>query len=105
MSEQAIRNRSPANSEAYYTKFCLWGSPDTIAAKIQQYADVGIGNVLLSFNNGLYEPNRVAATRRSLDLFVREVMPRFKDVLLPSNPLDIDLSDGLPASEERPAFL
>ena len=105
VSEQAIRNRPPANSEAYYTKFCLWGSPDTIAARIQQYADAGIGNVLLSFNNGLYEPDRIAVTRRSLDLFVREVMPRFKDIALPSNPLDIDLSGGLPATDERPAFL
>ena len=50
------------------------GSPDTVAAKIREYADVGVTQMMLWFTWGYNDPERV---RRSFQLFVDEVMPRF----------------------------
>ena len=77
VSQANLRVRPPATDASYYTRWCLWGSPDTIAKKMQTLADVGLGNVLLSFNNGLYDDERRKLTEKSMQLFVREVMPRF----------------------------
>lgn len=87
----AVRQRPPANDERYYNWACLWGSPDTVSRRIQAYADVGLGNLLLGFNNGLFDDDRRAVTRKTMDLFVREVMPRFVDIPTPKDPLAIDL--------------
>lgn len=92
LPEKAVRMRPPANDERYYNRFCLWGSPDTISRRLQLYVDAGIGNLLISFNNGLYEPERRRIGRKSFDLFIKEVMPRFKDTAPPRDPLAIDLS-------------
>ncbi len=75
------------------------GSPDTISKKLQTLADVGLGNVLMSFNNGLYDDERRKITEWSTKLFVDEVMPRFTSQKTPSDPLAIDLG-GEPASEK-----
>ena len=45
---------------------------------MEAYADAGIGNVLMSFNNGLHNEARVNSARKSLNLFPKEVMPRFQ---------------------------
>jgi alkanesulfonate monooxygenase SsuD/methylene tetrahydromethanopterin reductase-like flavin-dependent oxidoreductase (luciferase family) len=95
VSQEKVRLRPPANTEAYYSRFCLWGSPDTIAAKMQAYADAGIGNVLMSFNNGLHSEVRVKSARKSLNLFAQEVMPRFQALQAPHDPLAIDLGEGV----------
>jgi alkanesulfonate monooxygenase SsuD/methylene tetrahydromethanopterin reductase-like flavin-dependent oxidoreductase (luciferase family) len=93
----AVRVRPPANDPAYYRKFCLWGNPDTVAARLRQYDDIGLGNMLLCFNNGLFEPDRRKIGRKTFDLFVKEVMPRFKDSVTPIDPLERDLSDEVVA--------
>ena len=97
VSQHAVRIRPPANDERYYSRWCIWGSPDTIAARLQRYADVGIGNLLLSFNNGLYDAERRIITERTLRLFVDEVMPRFHHLPVPSDPLAVDLTGSTPA--------
>jgi alkanesulfonate monooxygenase SsuD/methylene tetrahydromethanopterin reductase-like flavin-dependent oxidoreductase (luciferase family) len=104
VSEHAVRVRPPANDERYYSRWCIWGSPDTIAARLQRYADVGIGNLLLSFNNGLYDAERRRITDTSLRLFVDEVMPRFHDLPVPTDPLAIDLDGAVPTATERLAY-
>jgi alkanesulfonate monooxygenase SsuD/methylene tetrahydromethanopterin reductase-like flavin-dependent oxidoreductase (luciferase family) len=106
VSQEKVRVRPPANTEAYYSRFCLWGSPDTIRAKLQGYADAGIGNVLMSFNNGLHTPARVESARRSLNLFANEVMPHFRSLQTPVEPLAVDLGEGvLPmGGQERLAY-
>ena len=52
-----------------------FGSPDTVATKIEAMRDLGIGQILcwMSFG-GLPQ----AKVRRSMELFAREVMPRFR---------------------------
>src|SRR4029077_10858994 len=94
VSQANLRVRPPATDPSYYKRWCLWGSPDTIAKKLQSLADVGLGNVLMSFNNGLYDDERRKPTEKSMALFVKEVMPRFPAIKTPTNPLAIDLGGG-----------
>ena len=61
----------------------------------------------MSFNNGLYDAERRKATERSINLFVKEVMPRFTNCVTPADPLAIDLKSGEPAplrTGERVAY-
>jgi len=74
-------------------------SPDTIAQKMQTLADVGLGNVLLSFNNGLYDDERRKLSENSMRLFVKEVMPCFTPQETPSDPLAIDLGGTAPSGK------
>jgi len=101
VSQANLRIRPPATDPSYYTRWCLWGSPDTIAKKMQTLADVGLGNVLLSFNNGLFDVDDKKTTEKSMRLFVKEVMPRFIAQKTPSDPLAIDLG-GTVAAAPKP---
>jgi alkanesulfonate monooxygenase SsuD/methylene tetrahydromethanopterin reductase-like flavin-dependent oxidoreductase (luciferase family) len=50
------------------------GSPDTVAHKIADLDQVGVGEVVCWMNFGGLAPEQV---RRSMRLFAEEVMPRF----------------------------
>jgi alkanesulfonate monooxygenase SsuD/methylene tetrahydromethanopterin reductase-like flavin-dependent oxidoreductase (luciferase family) len=52
-----------------------FGSPDTVAAKIEEMRGLGVGQLLCWMNFGGLPQDRV---RRSMDLFAREVMPHFR---------------------------
>jgi alkanesulfonate monooxygenase SsuD/methylene tetrahydromethanopterin reductase-like flavin-dependent oxidoreductase (luciferase family) len=52
-----------------------FGSPDTVAAKIQEMRAIGVGQVLCWMSFGGLAQERV---RRSMELFAREVMPAFR---------------------------
>jgi alkanesulfonate monooxygenase SsuD/methylene tetrahydromethanopterin reductase-like flavin-dependent oxidoreductase (luciferase family) len=52
-----------------------FGSPDTVAERIEQLRALGVGEVLCWMNFGGLPQHQV---RRSMDLFAREVMPRFR---------------------------
>jgi len=52
-----------------------FGSPDTVARHIAYMRDLGVGQVLCWMNFGGLPQNKI---RRSMDLFAREVMPRFR---------------------------
>jgi len=52
-----------------------FGSPDTVAEKIDQLRGLGVGEVLCWMNFGGLPQ---AGVRRSMELFAREVMPRFR---------------------------
>jgi alkanesulfonate monooxygenase SsuD/methylene tetrahydromethanopterin reductase-like flavin-dependent oxidoreductase (luciferase family) len=51
------------------------GSPDTVADRIGEMRDLGVGEVLCWMNFGGLPHERV---RRSMELFAREVLPRFR---------------------------
>ena len=51
------------------------GSPDTVADRIEEFQRLGVGEVLCWMNFGGLPQERV---RRSMELFAREVMPRFR---------------------------
>lgn len=66
------------------------GSPDTVAAKVQEHVDLGINHLLLRFIGDWTGTTRPIA-EASMRLFAREVMPRFKDIAPLQDPLAIDL--------------
>jgi alkanesulfonate monooxygenase SsuD/methylene tetrahydromethanopterin reductase-like flavin-dependent oxidoreductase (luciferase family) len=68
---------------------CLYGSPDTVAAELERFADLGVGNVLMSFNMGVYTPERRKTWDRSLELFAAEVLPRVSARVTPTDPLAV----------------
>ncbi|MQY39946.1 Alkanesulfonate monooxygenase [Streptomyces sp. RB17] len=67
-----------ARKPGWQRTWCLWGSPDTVAEHLREVAGVGIGNILGGFLGGTLTPQRTEWGRRSLELFAREVMPRFR---------------------------
>lgn len=67
-----------ALSEEWIRTWCLYGSPDTVAQQLRHYEELGVGNILMGFTNGPLTPERYALTRKSMNLFAGEVMPRFR---------------------------
>ena len=51
-----------------------FGSPDTVARHIETMRDLGVGQVMCWMNFGGLAQDKV---RRSMELFARDVMPRF----------------------------
>ena len=52
-----------------------FGSPDTVAARVEEFRRLGVGEMLCWMNFGGLPQDRV---RRSMELFAREVIPRFR---------------------------
>ncbi|KPI11985.1 luciferase family protein [Actinobacteria bacterium OK074] len=96
--------RPDYTSDEYIAQWCVYGTPDEVAEQIRPYADLGIGTVMLSFNNAPYDQEELAATRRSMRLFVDEVMPRFAHLRTPASPqetaIDVPVDTGSPS--DRP---
>ena len=61
--------------EGLVAETVAFGSPDTVARHIQTMRDLGIGHVLCWMNFGGLPQDKI---RRSMELFAREVMPRFR---------------------------
>jgi alkanesulfonate monooxygenase SsuD/methylene tetrahydromethanopterin reductase-like flavin-dependent oxidoreductase (luciferase family) len=61
--------------ESLVAETLAFGSPDTVARHIAEMRDMGVGQVMCWMNFGGLAQARV---RRSMELFVREVMPRFR---------------------------
>jgi alkanesulfonate monooxygenase SsuD/methylene tetrahydromethanopterin reductase-like flavin-dependent oxidoreductase (luciferase family) len=57
------------------TETLAFGSHETVARHIEQMRQLGVGQVLCWMNFGGLPEDKV---RRSMDLFAREVMPRFR---------------------------
>lgn len=71
-------------SQAISQTSYLWGSPETVAAKLQPLAELGVGNVMVNFREGLGAPSDPAVVQRSMRLFADEVIPRFAAVPAPA---------------------
>lgn len=61
--------------EGLVAETLAFGSPDTVARHLETMRQMGVGQVLCWMNFGGLPPDRV---RRSMELFAREVMPRFR---------------------------
>ena len=61
--------------EGLVAETLAFGSPDTVARHIEVMRDMGVGQVMCWMNFGGLAPDKV---RRSMELFAREVMPRFR---------------------------
>ena len=53
----------------------VFGSPDTVARKMEEMRDMGVGEAMCWMNFGGLPQDKV---RRSMELFAREVMPHFR---------------------------
>jgi alkanesulfonate monooxygenase SsuD/methylene tetrahydromethanopterin reductase-like flavin-dependent oxidoreductase (luciferase family) len=60
-------------------KAFLFGSPDTVAAKLQHLADAGFNNVIFRFS---WSGMTIDQALESLEIFAREVRPRFERALV-----------------------
>ncbi|MEW2165609.1 LLM class flavin-dependent oxidoreductase [Streptomyces sp. NPDC007084] len=69
--------------ETFVNQAVTVGSPDTVAARLQEFADNGVPHVRTMFSFGYAPRERVD---RSIELFTSEVMPRFS-----RRPLEYDL--------------
>jgi alkanesulfonate monooxygenase SsuD/methylene tetrahydromethanopterin reductase-like flavin-dependent oxidoreductase (luciferase family) len=76
LANSADRIAEPAEQDpaAFKSRAMIVGAPDTVARQIQEYADVGVAAMMLWLTWGGNDAGRV---RRSMRLFVDEVMPRF----------------------------
>ena len=63
------------NWEDLVRETVAFGSPDTVARKLETMRDMGIGQILCWMNFGGLPQDKI---RRSMELFAREVMPRFR---------------------------
>ncbi len=61
--------------EGLVAETLAFGSPDTVAHHIQTMRDMGVGHVLCWMNFGGLPQDKI---RRSMELFAKEVMPRFR---------------------------
>ncbi|MBI4609796.1 MAG: LLM class flavin-dependent oxidoreductase [Candidatus Rokubacteria bacterium] len=61
--------------EGLVAETVAFGSPETVARKIEEMRQAGVGQVLCWMNFGGLPQDKV---RRSMELFAREVMPRFR---------------------------
>jgi alkanesulfonate monooxygenase SsuD/methylene tetrahydromethanopterin reductase-like flavin-dependent oxidoreductase (luciferase family) len=60
-------------------KATIAGSPDTVAAKVKQFADMGINHLHLRFL-GEWDGETRHICKTSAEMFAKEVLPRFVDV-------------------------
>jgi len=71
-------------------KAIIAGSPETVAARVQELVDLGINHLMLRFmGEWVGETRHVCET--SIELFAKEVMPRFKSVPPLRDPLALKL--------------
>jgi len=61
--------------EGLVAETLAFGSPDTVARHIEYMRSIGVGQVLCWMNFGGLPQDKI---RRSMELFAREVMPRFR---------------------------
>jgi len=62
--------------EGLVAETLAFGSPDTVARHIETMREMGVGQLLCWMNFGGLPQDKI---RRSMELFAREVMPRFRD--------------------------
>ena len=70
-----LRPTPDARTDGYKGTWCLYGSPETVAAELQKYADLGIGNVLMAMMGGPLTEERRRFTAQSMQLFADRVQP------------------------------
>jgi alkanesulfonate monooxygenase SsuD/methylene tetrahydromethanopterin reductase-like flavin-dependent oxidoreductase (luciferase family) len=72
----------------------LYGTADSVAEEIESmYGRWGIGNFLMSYDWGVSEPECMAIYDGWYRRFVEQVMPRLRDLPVPTDPLAIELPE------------
>ncbi len=68
------------------------GTPDHVAREVRKLADLGINHLLVRFL-GEWAGETRPIIEKSMRLFSREVMPRFRNIEPPRGPFEIDLGE------------
>jgi alkanesulfonate monooxygenase SsuD/methylene tetrahydromethanopterin reductase-like flavin-dependent oxidoreductase (luciferase family) len=63
------------SSEGLVAETLAFGSPDSVARHIEYMRSIGVGQIVGWMNLGGLPQDKI---RRSMELFAREVMPRFR---------------------------
>jgi len=71
----------------------IYGTPDSVTAQLKKYEEIGIGNVNMSFNFGVYDTERRKLADKWMRLFIKEVLPRFDKTDPPLEVLEMRLDD------------
>jgi len=72
-------DRTPnALSDDWIGTWCLYGSPQTVIHHLQEYADLGIGNILCGTTTGPLTEERLRLGNQTLALLSRDVLPHFR---------------------------
>ena len=74
-------------------KALIAGTPDTVAARVQELVDLGINHLLVRFL-GEWSGETRSISEASMRLFAKEVIPRFKNVPALRDPLALDVWKG-----------
>lgn len=75
---QATPGQADTYAKGGDMKASIAGTPDTVAAKVKQLADMGIGHLHLRFL-GEWDGETRHVCKESAELFAKEVMPRFAE--------------------------
>jgi alkanesulfonate monooxygenase SsuD/methylene tetrahydromethanopterin reductase-like flavin-dependent oxidoreductase (luciferase family) len=73
-----LRAAPDARTQGYKDTWCLAGSPDTVIGHLQEFKDLGIGNVLGAFMGGPLTPERRRVTDKTMNLFSEKVIPALR---------------------------
>jgi alkanesulfonate monooxygenase SsuD/methylene tetrahydromethanopterin reductase-like flavin-dependent oxidoreductase (luciferase family) len=85
MKSTSAQSRPEEYAKGGDMKLTIAGTPDTIAAKVQALADMGINHLHLRFM-GEVDGETAHISRESAELFAKEVMPRFKETVAVQKP-------------------
>lgn len=55
----------------------IWGTADQVEEKLREFESAGLGNMILAFDYGSYDPSRRRAGAEMQARFAEEIMPRF----------------------------
>jgi alkanesulfonate monooxygenase SsuD/methylene tetrahydromethanopterin reductase-like flavin-dependent oxidoreductase (luciferase family) len=72
--KKSVVGVAASDRQAFIEGATIIGSPDTFSARLAEYEEAGVEQMALHFSFGFADADRV---RRSFDLFVDKVMPRF----------------------------
>jgi len=78
MKSASAQSRPDEYAKGGDMKITIAGTPDSVAAKVQQLADMGINHLHLRFM-GEIDGETAHICKTSAELFAKEVMPRFAD--------------------------
>ena len=78
MKSASAQSRPDEYAKGGDMKLTIAGTPDTIAAKVQQLADMGINHLHLRFL-GEVDGETAHISKASAEMFAKEVMPRFAE--------------------------
>ena len=80
----------------------IFGTPEQVIEQIQEIEACGVGNLMLSFNYGAYDPGRRSLMDEQQRRFAEQIMPHFSDADPSRKTLEMNLAPHIAATEVEP---